>query len=206
MSHWVKTTTKMKEKKYMMAGLKAMGIEAQEGNNLTIRGHWSSSRDKDHVDIKINEGVGLRQTQDGSWEMVGDFYGTRHSQWYGKDKQFMEKLQGQYCVAQVKDRISQLPGGWTFTDNEAGEVDEDGFITMRAQTFFQEDAMSKEVRIIINPKTLQVEYEVSGVAGPSCTDITDQLVQEDEVLEAGVTDEYHIPLPQPEYVTDGEED
>jgi hypothetical protein len=66
--------------------------------------------------------------------------------------------------------------------------------------------MSKEVRVKIDPKTCEITYEVSGVSGPSCTDITDQLVQEDEVLEQGVTDEYHIPLPVPEYVTDGTED
>ena len=136
MSHWVKTTTKMKEKKYIKDGLKAMGIEAQEGSNLTIKGHWSSSSARDNVDLKINDGVGMRQNKDGSWEIVGDFYGTKQREWYGKDQQFMEKLQGQYCVAQAKDRISQLPGGWTFTDNDAGEVDEDGNIIMRAQSFF----------------------------------------------------------------------
>ncbi len=66
--------------------------------------------------------------------------------------------------------------------------------------------MSKEVRVKIDPKTCEIEYEVSGISGPNCTDITDKLVGDDEVVEQGVTDEYHIPLPVPEFVTDGEED
>lgn len=66
--------------------------------------------------------------------------------------------------------------------------------------------MVKEIRIRINPKTCEVEYEVSGVPGQSCTDITDVLVESDEVVEQKHTDEYYIPLPQPEYVADGGSD
>lgn len=64
----------------------------------------------------------------------------------------------------------------------------------------------KEIRIRINPRTCEIEYEVSGVIGQSCTDLTDQLVGSDEVVEQKHTDEYYIPLPQPEFVGTGDDD
>lgn len=64
----------------------------------------------------------------------------------------------------------------------------------------------KEIRVRINPRTCEIEYEVSGVPGASCTDITDQLVGHDEVVEQKHTDEYYIPLPQPEFVGSGGDD
>jgi hypothetical protein len=66
--------------------------------------------------------------------------------------------------------------------------------------------MGKEIRIKINPETCEVEYEVSGIPGEGCTDLTDQLVGSDEVVEQHHSDEYYIPLPQPEYVSDGEDE
>ena len=131
MSHWVKTKTKMVEKKYIMAGLEKMGINAVEGG--TVRSTYSGS--KTEVDIKINDSVGLKQQKDGSWALEGDFYGTKHREYYGRENEFIKKLQGQYCVAQAKDRIASLGGGWVITDNEEAEVDEDGYIIMRAQSF-----------------------------------------------------------------------
>jgi hypothetical protein len=131
MSHWVKTKTKMVDKKYIMAGLEKMGIQATEGG--TVRSTYSSSSSK--VDIKINDSVGLKQQKDGSWALEGDFWNTKHREYYNKENQFIKELQGQYCVAQAKDRIASLGGGWVITDNEEAEVDEDGMIVMRAQSF-----------------------------------------------------------------------
>ena len=65
--------------------------------------------------------------------------------------------------------------------------------------------MAKEVRIKINPKTCEIEYEVSGLPGAGCTDITNQLVQDDDVVEQKHTDEYYIPLPVPEFVETSED-
>ena len=134
-SHWVKTKTKMTERKYIEDGLAAMDIKFQTGDNLTIRGDHYNRNNREQVDIKINDYVGLRQSKDGSWDVVGDFYSTNLSKYYNRENKFMEDLQGKYCVAQAKDRIFSLPGGFTITDNEAGEVDEDGFIIMNAQSF-----------------------------------------------------------------------
>jgi hypothetical protein len=63
--------------------------------------------------------------------------------------------------------------------------------------------MVKEIRIKINPQTCEIEYEISGVSGDGCTELTDQLVGGDQVVEQKHSDEYYIPLPQPEYVEDG---
>lgn len=133
MSHWIKSRTKMTEKKHIVEGLAAMGIEATEGGK--IRASYSARSETEGVDIRINHGVGLRQQEDGSWELVGDFYSTNQSKYYNREQKFLEDLQGKYCVSQAKERIASLGGGWVITDNEEAEVDADGFIVMRAQSF-----------------------------------------------------------------------
>jgi hypothetical protein len=133
MSHWIKTKTKMIEKKHIMAGLEKMGFNAIEGGK--IRTSYGYGGRTEEVDIKINDSVGLKQQEDGSWALEGDFYGTKHQKYYNKENQFIKELQGQYCVAKAKAKIADLGGGWVITDNEEAAVDEDGFIIMRAQSF-----------------------------------------------------------------------
>lgn len=62
--------------------------------------------------------------------------------------------------------------------------------------------MATTVDIIINPKTGEVEYEVSGVMGKSCTDITEVLTAGHEVEDERLTEEYYEVSEQPAYVED----
>lgn len=64
-----------------------------------------------------------------------------------------------------------------------------------------------QVIVQINPKTQEVTLEVNGVKGSKCTDITAAIVQNNEVLDQYVTEEYHTPEELPDYITDqtGEE-
>lgn len=60
--------------------------------------------------------------------------------------------------------------------------------------------MSKKVHIIINPKTGQVEFEVEGVLGGACTDITSALVKGHLVQEEQLTEDFYTPQTTPAYV------
>lgn len=64
-----------------------------------------------------------------------------------------------------------------------------------------------KVTVKINPKNAQIEYEVEGMPGTSCEDLTKQLIQNNEVLEQQYTEEYHTPEFLPDYISvpEGEE-
>jgi hypothetical protein len=62
--------------------------------------------------------------------------------------------------------------------------------------------MSKRVHIAINPKTGQVEFEVEGVMGGACTDITQALVKGHLVQDERLTEDYYSPISEPAYVED----
>lgn len=61
-----------------------------------------------------------------------------------------------------------------------------------------------KVKVQINPKTGEVQYEVEGVLGGGCTDITKLLTQHNEVVEQRLTSEFCAPETLPDYVTNPE--
>lgn len=58
------------------------------------------------------------------------------------------------------------------------------------------------INVIINKKTGEVEYEVEGVMGSKCTDITSALQKGHEILEEKYTEEYYVPEVNPAYIQD----
>lgn len=62
--------------------------------------------------------------------------------------------------------------------------------------------MAKKVHIIIDPKTGRVEYEVEGVLGGACTDITSALTKGHQVEQEQLTEDYYVPQEEPAYVSD----
>jgi hypothetical protein len=62
--------------------------------------------------------------------------------------------------------------------------------------------MSKKVHIIIDPKSGRVEFEVEGVVGGACTDITNALVKGHLVEESELTEDYYTPQESPNFVED----
>lgn len=62
--------------------------------------------------------------------------------------------------------------------------------------------MAKRLHIIINPKTGVVEYEVEGVMGGACTDITNALTKGHQVQEEQLTEEFYSPSELPAYNSD----
>lgn len=51
--------------------------------------------------------------------------------------------------------------------------------------------MAKKVIIVINPKTKAISYEIDGVSGQSCTELTESLTRGDEVTDQKLKAEYH---------------
>lgn len=62
--------------------------------------------------------------------------------------------------------------------------------------------MPAKVQISINPKTGQVEFEIEGVAGSSCTDITSALAKGHVIQDERLTEDYYTPAEEPAYVGD----
>lgn len=63
------------------------------------------------------------------------------------------------------------------------------------------------VVVKINPKNQEREFEVEGMPGTSCEDLTKALIQNHEILEQQYTEEYHSPEYLPDYISvpEGEE-
>jgi hypothetical protein len=57
-----------------------------------------------------------------------------------------------------------------------------------------------KVNVTIDPKTHEVKYEVQGVQGGTCTDLTKVLTQSNEVLDMQYTEEYCSTDTLPDYV------
>ena len=67
--------------------------------------------------------------------------------------------------------------------------------------------MSKpvEVEVVIDPKTREVSFEVKGMIGTGCTDLTNALTQGKQVLEQSTTCEYYETQDRPDYINSNEE-
>jgi hypothetical protein len=62
--------------------------------------------------------------------------------------------------------------------------------------------MSQKVTAIIDPKTNEVSYEVEGIQGTSCKDITEAIIQSNQQLDGQHTHEYEVPDVLPDYIND----
>lgn len=60
----------------------------------------------------------------------------------------------------------------------------------------------KKLHIIIDSKTGKVEYEVEGVVGASCTDITSALTKGHQIEDEQLTEEYMEMSSVPAYIED----
>ncbi len=59
-----------------------------------------------------------------------------------------------------------------------------------------------QVTVKINPKDGTSTFEVNGVEGTKCEEITEALTRHNEEVDKQYTEEYHIPDTMPDYVTD----
>ena len=63
-----------------------------------------------------------------------------------------------------------------------------------------------KVIVKINPETQEVTYEVEGVIGSKCTEITNALITTNEEVETQFTSEYCVPEELPDYINNMEGD
>lgn len=63
-----------------------------------------------------------------------------------------------------------------------------------------------KVVVKIDPKTGQASFEVQGVAGGKCTDLTAALTAGKQVLEQQFTSEYCMPEVLPDYIESSTEE
>lgn len=59
-----------------------------------------------------------------------------------------------------------------------------------------------KIHVAINKKTGEVEYEIEGIVGAKCTDLTSLLQKGHQILEEQYTEDYYTPSESPAFVTD----
>jgi hypothetical protein len=59
-----------------------------------------------------------------------------------------------------------------------------------------------QVTVVIDPNTGEREYQVEGVQGGKCTDITDALVQANQHVDTQLTEEHAEVQELPDYISD----
>lgn len=59
-----------------------------------------------------------------------------------------------------------------------------------------------DVIVCIDPKSMKTTFEVNGIKGESCADVTAQLAAGREIEEEGVTEEFHYRDSLPNYRED----
>lgn len=64
--------------------------------------------------------------------------------------------------------------------------------------------MPKRVVVEIDPKTGEMTFEVEGVAGAKCTDITNVLSAGKKIVSEQYTNEYYDVEDRPDYINNGE--
>ena len=60
-----------------------------------------------------------------------------------------------------------------------------------------------KVYVTIDPATGERKYEIEGVGGVACDEITRAIEQSNEVMERQYTEEYNLPDYLPDYVNEG---
>lgn len=60
-----------------------------------------------------------------------------------------------------------------------------------------------QVEMVYDPVTKETTYEVKGMPGTGCTDLTNALTQGKKVLEQTNTCEYYTPAERPDYIDSG---
>lgn len=118
MSHFSRIKTKLIERVYLLAALKDMGYQVEEGD-LKVGGFAGASQ-KVNIKVKLNLSydIGLRETPAG-YELVADWWGVR-----GLEKDaFLDKLSQRYAYHATRARLEEQ--GFTLveeTTEKNGEV------------------------------------------------------------------------------------
>lgn len=108
-----------------------MGLKVEEGN-FTITQYGQSEK----AEIKLDNAVGMTRNQDGTWEMVGDFYHAQDrklSKYYSRTDQFNTEISTKYAVEQAKGELTK--NHFYCSSNSEGAVGADGKIRMVFESY-----------------------------------------------------------------------
>lgn len=128
MSHWTKTQTKLNDREYITKALDRMGVKWQEGG--TLKHSYGDARGG-KVDIRLDENVGIRKEEDGTYSVVGDHY---YSNQFKDARKFQQDLQKNYLVSEAFAKVEEQD--FYVYENEEATVGEDGLIRMRARALY----------------------------------------------------------------------
>jgi hypothetical protein len=132
MSHWTKVKLKVTDQEALVAALKRMGATQVNTTQKTINQYGQS----DTASVWIDDGLGFKREEDGTYSMIGDFYHTNSAfrKYYGDNQGFQTDLNTAYAIEDTRMKLEEL--NFEFTENPEGLVGEDGMIRMVASSFY----------------------------------------------------------------------
>jgi len=127
MSHFIKAKVQVKDKSILEKALRSLGLTVYGKAIVEV------SHQKETVDISFDRSLGMKQMQDGTWELVGDPYYSGNNflrGFYKKEDQLTKKIAVQYMVEKAK--IDLQNANFTICHNSQGVEGKDGLIQMVA--------------------------------------------------------------------------
>jgi hypothetical protein len=106
MSHFQRIRTQIREREHLIAALRDLHYEFQEGEHLEVRG-WSGNRETAQVVVNTgsNYDIGFkRQTQE--YEVVADWWGVEGNTQI-RQEQFMQQVNRQYAYNLIRDQARE---------------------------------------------------------------------------------------------------
>ena len=101
MSHFTQVTTKITSKEMLVACLKELGYDVEE--KTAIKGYRGQETPVD-IAVRMKQGydIGFVLGSDGTYSFVADWFGVQGV----NEQQFTTKVQQQYALTTVMDKIS----------------------------------------------------------------------------------------------------
>jgi len=118
MSHFTQVTTKITSKEMLVACLKELGYDVEEKTG--IKGYRGQETPVD-IAVRMKQGydIGFVLGNDGTYSFVADWFGVQGV----NEQQFTTKVQQQYALTTVMDKISRQ--GFTVVEQQqenSGEI------------------------------------------------------------------------------------
>lgn len=106
MSHFLRIQTQIREREGLVAALRDLHYEYQEGENLSVRG-WSGNREPAQIVIDTGSqyDIGMRR-QTEEYEVVADWWGVEGNTDI-RQQTFVQQLNRQYAYNVIRDQARE---------------------------------------------------------------------------------------------------
>jgi len=105
MSHFLKIQTQIREREHLVAALRDLHYQFQEGENLAVRGWAGQERAEVVVETGCQYDIGFRKKTE-QYEMVADWWGVEGNSPI-RQQQFVQQVNRQYAYNLIHDQAQE---------------------------------------------------------------------------------------------------